>query len=461
MADDRTSATPPLAPLSFRVLLLYALPAFGISAMSIVFFVYLMKFYSDTLGVGLAFLGVLLLVARIWDAAIDPLVGMLSDRTSTRWGRRRPWIAIAAIPLAIFFWRLLAPESAPPPKAILVIDAFLFFLFLTCVVIPYEALGAELSKDYDERNRLLGAREAAAVAGMVVGAALPELLVILGWSGSTLDETRERFAVMGMVLGVVAALSCLLAAAGLREPPALSGSKPSELWFPDWRIPFRNAPFRELLITFGLVQVGIGISTALYAYYNDHVLGHAHGGAFLALYLIAGIISIPLWVFIAGRIEKRRAWQFAMGLCAIAFAPAALLGPGDAPIFLVLILISALGLGGILALPPSMQADTIDLDELDSGVRREGQFLGLWSIARKGAQAAGAAACFGVLALAGYSPEAETQPQRTIAFLYAGVPAMCYGISVILISRYDLGRTRHAEISAELARRRSTLPAAP
>lgn len=454
MAHPATTDSGTVERVSWPVVVLYSLPAFGLSALSLVFYTYLLKFYSDTVGFGLGFLGALVLGVRVWDAVLDPVIGSLSDRTASIYGRRRPWMAAAVIPLAATFWWLLTPGDADRTGQVsLLVGAFLFFLFLTCMLIPYEALGAELAQDYDDRNRLLGAREGAGVAGMVAGAIMPAVLEATGWSGTGPDEVRARYSMMGLVLGVVTVVTSLVSVAGLRERPLVAAQRPVERWWPDWGLLRRNRPFLLLLMAFTLVQVGIGISTTLYSYYNEHVLAHGAGELYLGAYLVVGLLSIPAWVLIARRMEKRTAWQAAMTVCTLSFALVLLLGAGDAPYFLALILVSALGLGGILAIPPSMQADTIDLDELQSGARREGQFLGLWYIARKGAQAMSAAGAFAVLAYAGYvSGGAQQTPQTLwmLAFLYAGVPSICYALAVVAIRGYDLDRSRHADVRSQI-----------
>jgi len=441
-----------------RVVVLYSLPSFGLSALTLVFYTYLLKFYSDNVGFGLGFLSALVLAIRVWDAVIDPVIGSLSDRTMSRFGRRRPWIALAALPMAMTFWLLLNPGRAGGTAQVsTAFSAFLFFLFLSCVTIPYEALGAELSPDYDDRNRLLGAREGAGLAGMVAGALAPSVLAVLGWQGTEPEDTRARFSAMGLTLAAVSGTLCLVTAASLKERTIVTAQRPRETWWPDWTLLTRNRPFRLLLFAFTLVQIGIGISTALYSFFNEHVLAHSNGDLFLGAYLLVGLASVPMWVFAARRWEKRVAWQAAMILCTVSFALVLLLGAGDAPLFLALILISALGLGGILAIPPSMQADTIDLDEMQSGVRREGQFLGLWYIVRKGAQALSAAGAFAVLGAAGYvsgGAEQSTGTLRTLSVLYAGVPCLCYALAVFSIQRYDLGRARHQAVLSAMADRR-------
>jgi GPH family glycoside/pentoside/hexuronide:cation symporter len=151
-------------PIPSRTLLAYAAPAVGFGFSSMLVGTYLMKHATDVLAIAPATMGAILLASRLWDAVADPIAGFLSDRTHTRFGRRRPWMLAGALPLALAFVALWCPPLGLSPAALaawVCAATLVLFTAQTAVRMPHEALGAELSRDYHERNRVFGAKRAA------------------------------------------------------------------------------------------------------------------------------------------------------------------------------------------------------------------------------------------------------------------------------------------------------------
>src|SRR5262245_59809336 len=166
----------PRVPLVTR--LAYAAPAFALATFGIPFYIYVPQFYTDVVGAPAAVIGWVIVVARLFDAVLDPLIGILSDRTRSRLGRRRAWIALASFPLAACFFALVVPpgsEVATSGVWFAVFYVLVFFLW-SAVQVPYEALGPEITPSYDQRTSLLALRDGLLGAGTVVAAVLPELL---------------------------------------------------------------------------------------------------------------------------------------------------------------------------------------------------------------------------------------------------------------------------------------------
>jgi len=410
--------------LGFRKQLAYAVPAAALALIGTTFYVFIPKFYSDVVGVRLGVLSLVVLFSRIWDAVIDPAAGHLSDRTRTRWGRRRPWMGVAALPLAITFFCVATPPatlSSTAATAWLGVWTFLLFLFWTALVIPYEALGAELTFDHDERNRLFGWREGAMILGTVLAALLPEMLAGV-YGTSPAAAQRATFATIG-VLGALLLLPAVgFSVLSLPERHLRDTQVPRPLSADGLGAVFRNKPFRILVIAYTVSALGSQLPATLILFYVQHVLGSTRGGLFLLLYLATGFAFIPLWVFLGGRLEKRTAWVTAMAVNTVAFAGVALLGHGDMGWYAALVALSAVGLGGTVVIPASMEADVIDCDEAENGVRREGVFSGIWSICKKLAAALGAGIGLAALDAAGYVPNGQ-QPEsavQALRWLYAG-----------------------------------------
>jgi len=444
-------------PIGIREQLAYALPALVLALLGITFYVYLPKFYVDSIGVDLSVLGFIIISSRIFDALSDPLIGALSDRTRSRFGRRRPWMLGALLPLGASFFLLLRPDLAPSwcsAEVWLGILSFIFFLSWTMVSIPYEALGTALSFVYDERTKILALRDGALVLGTLLAVVIPQ--AIAGRTGDAATaHVLTSLAVAYPLLTCVAIVLCIWLVherSGVDTPKEISLAETAKAL----RSVVSNRPFLVLLTAYVIAGFGAALPATLIAFYVEQVLGSKAWGQFLVLYFLIGFLVLPGWVWLARRIEKHQTWLIAMIVNTGAFIGVFFLGPGQLTAYGVLVAISSLGYGATLALPSSMQADVIDLDELQNGTRREGQFVGIWSVAKKLAAALGAGIAFPILDQLGYVPGATSQSPEVITalrWLYAGVPCVCNIIAILVVTRYSITRVRHAQIRAQILAR--------
>jgi GPH family glycoside/pentoside/hexuronide:cation symporter len=446
-------------PLPWSVILANAGPSFVLTLVAFNFYVNLPMFYADTIGIPLTLLGPIILLSRVWDALLDPTIGGLSDATRGRWGRRLPWVAAGLVPLVVTNALLMTPwlfGTGGLQVAVLGAVTLLFFLFWTMIAVPYEALGAELTFDYDERSRLFGVREGSVVLGTLVAALLPILLA----SGLKLDDSREG--IIGQFNAVAATHAVLLLLLGaafllvVRERKLASTQVPASFKL-DRRLlePLRHRPFRLLLAAYTIAGIGAALPPTLFLFFADRVLESPNAGPLLVLYLLLGVLFLPLWIWLPRKMEKKSAWLLAIALNTGAFCWTLALGAGDEKWFALIIVLSAIGYGGTLVIPPSMQADVIDLDEHETGTRREGQFIGLWSISKKLAAAVGAGVALPALGLFGYTADGPL-PQRAIialTVLYAGVPCLCNLVAFLIARRYPLTRAEHHRLREEIDRR--------
>lgn len=439
------------ARLPFGWLAAYALPGVPLAALTLPAYIYLPAFYAEDLGLGLALVGGLLLVARLFDVVTDPVVGALSDRWHGRWGRRRPWLIIG-LPLVVVAMDLLFVPPDDVGAAHLLIWTLVLYLGWTVIQLPYAAWGAELSADYHERSRIVGAREACIVVGTVLAAALPTILPELR-DGITGDARRESLAVIAVFTAFALPLTVLAAVWFVPEPPPVA-TKPVRL-LPGLRLIAKNAPFRRLLIAYLLNGTANGMTATLFLLFVSHGLGMPeNAGPLLLAYFAAGIVSVPLWVRISYRVGKASAWAAALGLTSLFFLAVPFLGPGDFWPFLAVCVATGLCLGADLALPGSMQADVVDLDTLEASSQRTGLFFALWGMATKLALALAVGIAFPVLDLAGFDPEAVTDDARlSLSLLYGAAPIAIKVSAIALVWRFPIDAARQAEIRAAIASR--------
>ncbi|HYC57300.1 MAG TPA: MFS transporter [Candidatus Binatia bacterium] len=440
-------------PTSLRAA--YAAPAFALAAVGIPVYVHLPKFYTDVVGVPVGTLGMLLMAARLLDGVLDPLIGALSDRTRSRQGRRRPFIAAASIPLAASLYFLFTPPLPANAIAPWWFAGWLFAVFFlwAAVMVPYEALGAELTFDYDQRTSLLALRDGALLFGTLVAAASPTVASALLGMPPGPEAEAARFRLVALVYGPLIVAACLWCAWSVGE--RVRPRSPDRSLRAGWNDMLANRPFLILLASYAVAAVGSNLPATLVLFYVEYVLQSGSADYFMLLYLISGIVCLPMWVAVSRRYDKKRAWLCATAVNTGAFLAVWFLGPGDAPLYAVLVVVSGIGFGASIAIPSSMQADVIDYDELLSGSRREGSYLGIWAVARKLAAAVGVGAGLHVLDLAGYVPNAEQTPhvQSVLVALYALVPCACNAAGFAIALAYPIGRREHAAIRIAAERR--------
>ena len=443
----------------FGVRAAYALPAFALAVVGIPIYVYIPKFYTDVVGADITLVGFVLLAIRLFDAVSDPVIGTLSDRTHTRWGRRRPWIGFGVFPLVAAIAFLFMPPALSPDAAVVWFGVGVFAVFLawTAITVPYESLGPEISFDYDERTAILSLRDGALILGTVVAAASPAIVEAVLGLGEGPDAERAKFRTVALVYAPLIIAACLVCAAVVRERARNEDSAPTTNPLKDLRRLAGNRPFMILLASYTIAAIGSNLPATLIPYYVEYVIGDPDVEAFLLLYFITGIALLPAWVWAARRIGKKWAWIIAAALNSATFAGVFFLGRGDVTEYAVLVVLSGLGFGATLALPSAMQADVIDYEELRTGTRREGEIIGVWAVSKKLAAAFGVFVAFPILGYFGYQPNVEQTETVELALrtMYALVPSVFNLLGLAIAFAYPIDRAEHVAILAAVDRRRA------
>jgi glycoside/pentoside/hexuronide:cation symporter, GPH family len=425
--------------LSNRVLLAYGLPGLPLAVLGLPLFIYLPTFYAESVGIDLATVGLILLLARLWDVVTDPIVGSLSDRTSGRHGRRRPWV-IASIPvLCVSIYFLFVP---PDDASIghLLCWSMLLYLGWTMMQLPHAAWGAELSDDYHQRSKVTGVREALVVAGTLMAAATPGLLAVEAGQEADLAEVLRALAI-GLVIALPAAS---LIAVTMAPDPAWRPNPPRP-WHDRFAEGYRalagNRAFLRLILAYLLNGIANGLPATLFLLFVGHVLVIPDkAGMLLFIYFACAIAGIPFWVWMSARLDKHRAWIIAMAGNCMIFSWAPFLGAGDFTPFLVICVLSGFCLGADLALPPSMQADVVDLDRMNGDQRRAGLYFAFWGMATKLALALAVGISFPLLDMAGFDAGAGAVNDEdglfVLAVLYGALPVTFKLAAMALMRRF-------------------------
>lgn len=440
-------------PIRRLKLLIYALPAIPLAALSLPLYVMVPAFYTEQLGLSLSVVGLTLLFVRLFDAFCDPFIGWLSDRLNFRFGRRRSLfllsLPVTAIAALMVFW--------PPQNAGAWYLGFwvgLLSIGNTAAVLSYTAWGAELSTDYQERARVSAFREAATVIGILVAIALPFSI------GINTSQGMHGLSALALFVLIVLPLTGILTAVIVQEPADLSRTK---LRFRAGLLALNtNPPFKRLLIAFLFNGLANAIPATLFLYFVSARIGNeAARGPLLFVYFLCGIIGIPLAVWFATRFGKHRSWCMAMIIACAAFFFAGFLGAGDIIPFIVICVLTGLLLGFDLALPPAIQADVIDYDTAQTGDQRSGMYFALWSLATKLALALAVIITFPLLDYSGFAPDLSKQnTDRSLTMLtvlYAWLPIAPKLAAIILMWNFPIDQQEQIALRRKIEQQQINL----
>ena len=416
--------------------------------------VFVPKYYASDLGVSLGLVSWIVFGVRIFDVFTDPVCGYLCDRTNTRWGRRRPWIAAAApVMMAAVFMLFLPPEGAGAWH--LLIWMSVLSVGTTMMLIPYYAWAAELSPDYNERSRITGARSALGVVGNFLAQFIP-VVALLVWG---IGGSEAVLKLVGITILVVMPVCVYLTVTKVGESRDYENSRISTV--DGLRLMAENGPFLRLILAFGVSSTALAMTTPLYIFFIAFVLkAEKQAPIMLACFYLANLLAVPFWVWLSGKIGKHRAYVGSFSIIALAHPFYLLLGEGDFWWMLPITITTGFAAGGFAALPNSMKADVIDFDHVKSGENRAGQFFATWSFTYKLAASLGA-----WLALQGLSwfqfnpdPAGINSPEQLfgLRFLFALAPSAFYLGACALIWKYPITEAKHAEVRQQLANMEQT-----
>jgi GPH family glycoside/pentoside/hexuronide:cation symporter len=499
--------------LSLARLVAFALPALPVAAFQLPFVIIVPKYYAETVGLGLFATGFILFGVRLLDAILDPLIGYGADHIKTRWGRRRTWFGIAAVPTTIGALLVFNPFPAVDVSQtwfwvmwLLVFSAMLS-LGYTALSLSHQSWAAESSPTYYGRNRIFAAREVMVVLGTLVATGLPFVLTVLGYHGD-----RPVLIALSVLVGLTLPLFALGTVMFVPEPKDTT-HHPLK-FFASLKGMGSNKPFLRLLLAFALSYMANGVPGVLILYF---VRDYLHGNEemqrlYLLLYFLFGVLSTPLWLWLSKRTSKHRAWCIAMIVACAAFVWTPLIGqhqigPNSVYLFGIIMLFTGLAVGADLMLPPSIQADVIDVDTARSGEQHTGFYFAIWALATKIALSVAMGLSLVVLGSMGFKTESKinvspaeqlqqiqppgpeapqalprapitdqapkagspsdrnngragvnsTEPVQqtpqalwTLAILYAWVPVVLKLIAVMLMWNFPIGAQEQAKLRAEI-----------
>ena len=481
----------------------YGAPAAPLALAGLPLAVYLPVIYADSDGFGLslATVGLLIGLSRFTDVFTDPLIGYLSDKWKTRWGRRKPWVLVGTPIFALGMWFMFIPPFEFSDITVfgatfsngylwLVAMLTLFFVGSTIKDLPFSAWGAELSSNYNERTLIMSWKEGFSVAGSLVSSFIPLAVLFFG-------QVKPSDAVYILVLGMCIAmpilnLNCLL---GVPEWRVVERKKRIGL-IEGLKVVVKNKPYVILVVVFAFGAIGSAMTNSLSLFFVKHVMlvGELYG-AYLAPYFVCQVAAIPLWFKLSRRIGKHKATMWAVGWYALwsSFIPLILVAPsewfavfevqkyigftttefqttastylggvetGKLPVYLVVMCLKGSAIGALSALPFAMCADVIDIDTAETGQRRAGAYMAIWSMVKKGAYALGT--MIGLMLVVYWGFDSLAAPRETtntefsllmLACTYSVLPAIFKFVGMPLLWIYPLTEEKLREVQADIRTR--------
>lgn len=446
---------------------------------------YVLPFYAE-LGISLYAMSAIIFAARLSDAFTDPLMGVITDRTRTSWGRRKPWILVGTPLLMLSLYKLFLPPADP---TIWYFGVWIVTLYIayTIVALPYYAWGAEMSSDYDQRTHISGRREQFHFAGNVSFNLLPIVAALAIYLGNTSGDLASMFSnfsaefqeIMKTRAGNIDVILSWLATFVMIAIPftvavaLLFAPEPKKIEVVGERVGFiaslkgirRNGPYLRIIFTYVVTTFGIALVAAGSYFFVKHVVkaGELYP-VYILVYYTASVIGVSPWMAVCRRLGKHRTFiacvlWYSTWACALPFVP-----EGDFTMFLFIMTLKGASVAAMPTLAASMAADTVDIDFARTGEHRAGLYFAVWGFLRKGSYAIGGAVALAAFAFVGFDPTADVALEGTaegnsasslfwLTMLYTVIPAAIHCAALPVMWRYPLTEDRHKRFKVMLDKR--------
>jgi GPH family glycoside/pentoside/hexuronide:cation symporter len=447
------------APVPFSIRLGWGIGSLGVAILFNSYAALMLFYLTDIIGMRVGVAGGLLALAKFYNVLVDVPIGLLSDHTRSRWGRRRPWMLAGSFLCTAAFVLLFnvpaTPSGAPDnATAAYVLGTLLFYATAYSMFnVPYMAMPGEMSGSYHERTAIMSYRVVFIQFGYLIGIGLAQRLA------QALGNGAEGYGAVGWALGVSAGIAMLASFFGTARARSVVRHTVRYSAAEQLRSALSNRPFL-LLSAFKLLTLfsGATVTTTL-LYFVKNILGHEQGIMlwYSIGHSVAALLTVPLlWVKLSARIGKHRALMIAtLGFMAVALSWL-LAGPGESEwLFTLRAFLLGTFAAGKLLLGMALLPDIMEYDTLRTGMRREGVFSGAYSLVEKSAFALSPLVLALVLAAFGYQESVNNvvvqQSADALMGIYlniAVIPAACNALAALVLLRYDLSEERLRQLRA-------------
>jgi len=405
----------------------FSLPAAPIAAMGLPIVVYLPPFYANEMGLGLALVGYIFMITRFWDVFTDPVLGILSDKFKTRWGRRRHWIVISVPIMLVSVWMVFMP-SAPITGSYLLFWMVILYVGWTLLTLSHLSWGAELTPDYNERSTVQAFREMALIGGMILVLMTPVFI-------EAMEPDNVGFARVASMGWFVIILLPITVAIAVWAVPERKVPDPVHLpWREAVSILVKNSPLRRVLAADLLGGISGGIVTGLFLFLAADVLDLKNASLLILVYLASGCLFVPIIVKLSYKWGKHRTLAYSSLFSAVTVPLIFLVSPGDLLFAIFIWICLGVNMGAGPFLFRSIMADVADHDEVEGGNQRTGLFYSLLTLTNKVGAALAVGISYPALELVGFVPGAENaaSAEAGLRMIYV-LPPMAIGFLVAWI----------------------------
>ena len=403
------------------------------------------------MGLGLTAVGTIFMLARFFDLITDPLMGVISDRLPSRWGRRRHWLVLSTPILLVATVLVMFPNyviGASASSLYLMASLFVLYIGFTMLTISHMAWGAELTDGYHARSSVQGWREFTHLTSMALVLMIPATLEL---SGHALSNALKMNAMGGYVF-IFLPIAVLIAVSFVGEKPVTPATR---LGFKaSASILVKNPYILRILIADLLIHTPGSIRASMFIFYVTAIIGMPEWAAIIMLsYFAAGPIAVPLWIWLAKRVSKHKACAAGVLLHAVVTAAYLLPGEGDAALFAFLFFMSGIVYAGVPFLIRSMVADIVDYDRLQTGQDRTALYYSTVTTTMKVGGALGIGLGYPLLAMVGFDPSGANAAAQLdgLRYIYAFLPAATELLVVYVLFSFPLDEKKLAEIQEQLA----------
>ncbi len=431
----------------------------GFSITSTIIAAYFAIFLTDVIGVRAGIVAIAIFIGKTWDYINDPLFGNISDRTRTRWGRRRPFLLFGPIPFAIVFTLMWWKPPFTAEIALVIYYALIYVLYdavATMCYMPFFALAPEMTSDYDERTSLMSRRAFFSILGSLLAFPIP-LMIIGGFS----PEHTSNALKMGAIFGGFSIIPLYLVFFGTRERPEFMHQEKPGLR-ESIRASVKNRLFLFSAGIYLFTWFAIDILQTILIYFIKHVVNReGSSDIIMATIFGMGIIALPLWTWMSRRFNKRIAYIIGMFFfAAVLLVLINLTASTSLYLILGLCILAGIGVSAAHVIPWAIIPDAIEYGELQSGKRYEGMYYSLISLAQKVASSFAIPLVLLVLDRSGYIPNSIQQPASAVLGIRIAtgpIPSVVICLGILFAFLYPLGREKYTQIAQELEKRRAAL----
>ncbi|WP_414550329.1 MFS transporter [Anabaena sp. CCY 0017] len=471
--DDFSPINPENPKLDLKTKLAYGAGDFGPAITGNISIFFLLIFFTNVAGIPAGLAGSVLMIGKVWDAINDPIIGVLSDRTkSRRWGRRLPWMLYGAIPFGIiFFLQWIVPRFSADPSANMwplfwyyVVIGLLSQVVYTVVSLPYTAMTPELTQDYDERTSLNSFRFAFSISGSILSLILVQIVF------SYIGDREQQYLVLAAVCAVIAVSALYVCIFGVRDRVLAFEAKrnqteqpPSMPLFEQLKIVFNNRPFLFVIGIYLFSWLGVQVTATTLPYFVLNCMGLTDSDVPGVIIAVQGtaLIMLFVWSALSKKIGKKKVYFLGMSSWIIAAGGLFFLQPSQIGLMYFMAVMAGVGVSTAYLVPWSLIPDVIDLDELQTGQRREGIFYGFMVLLQKLGLALGIFLVGNALQASGFQATTAGQPLPiqpesallAIRFSVGPLPTIFLIFGLFMAYFYPITREMHAEIMMKLKAR--------